>query len=134
MVVRQRENWARSQVPARVAKGKFRRRAATEDLSLNSSARHLGQVKAVRAPEVRRLECINPSRHRLVEGLPVKRAAQEKEDRALVVSLRRRSKVARLLQASAARDNRKVERKSRQKKHRHQDHGNSDGIYAAAPE
>ena len=133
MVVRQRENWARSQVPARVAKGKFRRRAATEDLSLNSSARHLGQVKAVRAPEVRRLECINPSRHRLVGGLPVKRAAQEKEDRALVVSLRRRSKVARL-QANAARANRKVERKSLPKKHQRQGHGNADGIYAAAPE
>jgi hypothetical protein len=105
-----------------VNQSRFRRRVAAEDLSLNSPGRSLAQVNVVRALEVRRLERVNRLRHDLVGGQRVKRAAQEKEDRVLVVS--RRNKVARLPQANAARDSPKAERKSRQKKHRRQGHAN----------
>jgi hypothetical protein len=92
------------------------------------------QVNVVRALEVRRLECVNRSRHHLVEGQRVKRAAQEGEDRVRVVSSRRPNKVARLPQANAGRDSRKAARKSRPKKHHRQGLNNFVAITPTAPE
>jgi hypothetical protein len=61
MLRRQRENYASSQVPARVGQGKFRRRGATKDLSANDSAhrRLPAQVNTVSAAEGHRLDFIS---------------------------------------------------------------------------
>jgi hypothetical protein len=94
VVGRQREKWARSQVPARLDQAKSRRRDATKDLSVNDSARRRlpTQVKVSSVAEVGRLESVSRSRHRPVAVLQVKHAAKEKERRAPMVS--RPSRVA----------------------------------------
>ena len=146
VVGRQRENWARSQVRAKVDQGKFRRRGATEDLSVNDSARRRlpVQVNRISAAEVRRLDFVNRSRRRREADLQVKHAAKEKECRAPMGSPHRHnnnsssssSEAARLPQPIRAndRDSRKVGRKEHQKKRRGRGHNRSETIIDAAPE
>ena len=100
----------------------------------------MGNVAAVR-----RLDFVNRSRRRLVAEPRVKRAAKEKECRALMVSRLRHnstssrssgSEVARLPQPITARDkgSRKVGRKNNQKKRHRHGHNNFGAITPAAPE
>jgi len=92
--------------------------------------------------EVHRPDFINRSRLRLVEDLRMKRAANEKECRALTLSRRRPStspsnnEAARLRQPITVRDtgSRKVERRSNQKKRHRQVSNNFVAIRPAAPE
>src|SRR5262249_25933279 len=121
----------RSLVPARVGPDAFRRRVAAENLRWNNLGRSLVvQTNVGLAREVSRLEFINRSRRRLVGGLPVKRAANEKECRVPTLSHPRSKVVARLGEPSRDRDNRKAERKGQVKKHRRQGHNSSDTIIA----
>jgi hypothetical protein len=118
----------------RAGQGRFRHRIANEDPSVSDSAHRLrAQVNMSRVAEVRLLEFINRSPRRLVEDLRVKRAAKEKECRALS-RLRQSEVVARLAQPGTGRDNRKGERKSQQKKHRRQGRNTSRVIAMTAPE
>ena len=136
MVARRRDNWARV-LPARAPPDVCRRRAAAERLKPNDSGSPLAQANVVPAPAVRRLEFINRSPRRLVEveDLQVKRAANEKERRALTVSRLLRSEVvARLGQPSATKDNPKVEKENRQKNLHRPDPKNSSVIAMMAPE
>ena len=137
MVGRQHEDWAKSQVPARVDQGNLSHRGATEDLSVNVSARRRQPVKvnAGRAAEVRRLDFVNRSRPRRVVADPrVKPAPHEKECRARRLSSSS-SEAARLPQPITARDrgSRKVERRDHQKKRHRQGRDNFAAITAVAP-
>jgi hypothetical protein len=134
MVASQRDDQLRSQIPRKVGQDRFRRRVMSENLSVSGSARRhlLAQLNTDNMTEVHRPDFISRSRLRLVEDLRMKRAANEKECRAL--TLRRRpstststsssssNEAARLPQPITARDtgSRKVERRDNQKKrHRH---------------
>jgi hypothetical protein len=131
MVASQRADQGRSQVPGRVGQDSLRRRVTSENLSVSGSARRrlLAQLNTDNMTEVHRPEFISRSRLRLVEDLRMKRAANEKERRALTLSRRRPStsssssnEAARLLQSITARDtdSRKVERRDNQKKRHRQ--------------
>jgi hypothetical protein len=140
----QRANQGRSQVPGRVER--FRRRVTSENLSVSGSAprRLLAKVNMDNMTGVNRPEFISRSRLRLLEDLRMKRAANEKECRAL--TRRRRStsassssnsnEAARLPQPITARDtgSRKVERRDNQKKRHRQVSNNFGAITPAAPE
>jgi len=136
-----------------VDQGKFRRRDATEDLSVNDSARRRlpGQVNRISAAEGRRLDFVNRSRRRQEADLQVKHAAKEKECRAPMGSRHRHnhnnhhhhnnnnsssSEAARLPQPIRDNDSdrRKVGRKGQPKKHRSRGHNRSETIIDAAPE
>lgn len=144
MVGRRREDWARRQLPARAGQEKFRRRVASEDLSVNGSERRRlpAQVNLGNAAEVRRLDSVNRSLRQVVQELRMKRAAKEKESRALMLNRHhRRSAVARLREPSVARDrdsqdrdNPKVERENRKKERHHQGHDSPNAINVAAPD
>jgi len=125
----------RLQLPVKAVPNAFRRRAGAEDLNLNGSVRLRlpVQVNMSSAAEVHRLQFIDRSRRRRVVGRRVRRAAQKREDRVPIVS-RRRNEVARLLQPSAARDNRKVEEENQRKKPQRPDPNNPSVIAMAAPE
>jgi hypothetical protein len=134
---RQRENWARSPVPVKVDKGKFRRRGATEHLSL------LTRLNTGNPAEVRRPDFVNTLRRRLLAGrLRVNLVAQARDNRALMVSRLRHnstsssSEAARLPQSITARvkDSRKVERRDNQKKRHRQGRNNFGALTPAAPE
>ena len=130
----QRDDHGRNQVPLRVGQDRFRRRVTSENLSVSGSARRrlLAQLNTGNGAEVHRPDFINRSRLRLVEDLRMKRAANEKERRALTLSRRRPStssssssssnEVARPPQPITARDtgSRKVERRDNQKKRHRQ--------------
>ena len=138
MVASQRDDQGRSQVPGRVGQDRFRRRVANENLSVSGSARRhlLAQLNTDDMTEVHRPDFISRSRLRLVEDLQMKRAANEKECRALTLSRRRPSisasnssnsnsssnEASRLPQSTTARDtgSRKVERRDNQKKRHRQ--------------
>jgi hypothetical protein len=144
MVASQRADQGRSQVPGRVER--FRRRVTSENLSVSGSARRrlLAQLNTDNMTEVHRPEFISRSRLRLVEDLRMKRAANEKECRALTLSRRRPStssnsssnEAARLPQPITARDtgSRKVERRDNQKKRHRQVSNNFGALTPAAPE
>jgi hypothetical protein len=144
----QRDDHGRNQVPRRVGQDRFRRRVTSENLSVSGSARRrlLAQLNTGNLAVVHRPDFINRSRLRLVEDLRMKRAANEKECRALTLSHRRPStsassnsnsnEAARLPQSITARDtgSRKVERRNNQKKHHRQVSNNFVAIRQAAPE
>ena len=144
VVVSQRDDQGRSQVPGRVRQDRFRRGVTRENLSASGSARRrlLAQVNVSSVAEVSRLDIVNLSRLRLVEDQRMKRAPNEKECRALTLSRRRPStspsnnEAARLRQPITARDtgSRKVERRSNQKKRHRQVSNNFVAIRPAAPE
>ena len=143
MVASQRDDQGRSQVPARVEQGSFRRRGGTEDLSDNDSARLRlpAQVKVSNVAGVRHPDFINRSPRHQLGDLRVKHAAKEKECRAPMVSRRRHnssrsSEASRLPQPITARDrgSRKVGRKDNQNKRHRQGSNNFVAITAAAPE
>ncbi|HEU0039397.1 MAG TPA: hypothetical protein VFR76_08995 [Verrucomicrobiae bacterium] len=123
---------------------RFRRRVPSENLSVSGSPRRrlLAQLIMGNMAEVHRPDFINRSRLRLVEDLRMKRAANEKECRALTLSRRRPStspsnnEAARLRQPITVRDtgSRKVERRSNQKKRHRQVSNNFVAIRPAAPE
>jgi hypothetical protein len=130
-----------------VGQDRFRRRVANENLSVSGSARRhlLAQLNTDDMTEVHRPDFISRSRLRLVEDLQMKRAANEKECRALTLSRRRQStstnssssnEAARLPQPITARDtgSRTVERRDNQKKRHRQVSNNFVAITPAAPE
>ena len=141
--------WARVQVRLVVRKI-FHRKVTTKGFHVSGSARRrlLAQVKVGSVVEVGRLDCVNQSRRLLVAEPRVRRAAKEKEFRALMVSRLRhnsassrsrrssRSRVARLPQPIAARhkDSRKVGTRDNQKKRHRHSHNNFGAITPAAPE
>ena len=142
---RRADQQGRRQVQGRVGQDRFRRRVATENLSVSGSARRhlLAQLNTDNMTEVHRPEFISRSRLRLVEDLRMKRAANEKERRALTLSRRRPStsssssnEAARLPQPITARDtgSRTVERRDNQKKHHRQVSNNFVAITPAAPD
>ena len=130
MVASRRADQGRSQVQGRVGQDRFRRRVTSENLSVSGSARRrlLAQLKVSSVVEVGRLDSVNRSRRLLVAEPRVRRAAKEKECRALTLSRRRPStssssnEAARLPQPITARDtgSRKVERRDNQKKRHRQ--------------
>ena len=119
-----------------MGQGRFRRRVTSENLSVSGSARRrlLAQLKVSSVVEVGRLDSVNRSRRLLVAEPRVRRAAKEKECRALTLSRRRQStsnsstsnsnsnEASRLPQSITARDtdSRKVERRDNQKKRHRQ--------------
>ena len=144
VVASQRDDQGRSQVPGRVGQDRFRRGVTRENLSVSGSARRrlLAQLNTGSLAAVHRPDFINRSRLRLVEDLRMKRAANEKEGRALTLSRRRPStspsnnEAARLRQPITARDTGrgKVERRDNQKKRHRQVSNNFGAITPAAPE
>jgi hypothetical protein len=119
-----------------VGQGKFRRRGATKDFSVNDSARRrlLAQVNMSNVVEGQRPDFVNPLRRHLVAHPRVKRAARETEGRVGMASRPRRNMVVRLLRLSIIKASRKVENKRHRKKPRRPGHNNSAGILGAAPE
>ena len=148
MVAGQRDDHWRSQVPLRVGQDGFRRRVTSGNLSVSGSARHrpLAQLNVSSVAEVSRPDFSNRSRLRLAEDLRMKRAANEKECRALRFNRRNRStsssnnsnsnEAVRLPQPITVRDtcSRKVERRDNQKKRHRQVSNNFVAITPAAPE
>jgi hypothetical protein len=146
----QRDDHERNQVPGRVEQGRLRRRVTSENLSVSGSARRrlLAQLNTGNLEAVHRLEFISRSRLPLVEDLRMKRAANEKECRALTPSRHRPStssnnnsssssnEAARLPQPITARDtgSRKVERRNNQKKRHRQISNNFGALTPADPE
>ena len=142
---RRADQQGRRQVQGRVGQDRFRRRVTSENLSVSGSARRhlLAQLNTDNMTEVHRPDFISRSRLRLVEDLRMKRAANEKECRALTLSRRRPStsssssnEVARPPQPITARDtgSRKVERRDNQKKRQRQGSNNFGAITPVAPE
>ena len=149
---RRADQQGRRQVQGRVGQDRFRRRVADENLSVSGSARRhlLAQLNTDNMTEVHRPDFISRSRLRLVEDLRMKRAANEKECRALTLSRRRPStsassnsssssssnEASRLPQSITTRDkdSRKVERRDNQKKRHRQVSNNFVAIKPAAPE
>ena len=147
MVASQRDDQVRSKVSGKVSHRKIRHR-----VSLNrcgSGRPHPGhlwaQLSAANLAEGRLPDCISRSRLRPVEDRRVRRAAKEKECRALTVSRLRHnstsnrssgSKVARLPQPIMARvmGSRKVETRGNQKKRLHHGRNNFSAITPAASE
>ena len=147
VVASQRDDQGRSQVPGRVGQDRFRRGVTRENLSVSGSARRrlLAQLNMSSVAEVSRPDFINRSRLPLVEDLWMKRAANEKECRALMVSRPRHNsnstssssnEAARLRQpiTDRGRASRKVGRRNNQKKRHRHAHNNFGAITAAAPE
>ena len=138
----QRDDQGRSQVPGRVGQDRFRRKVTSENLSVSGSARRrlLAQLNTDNMTEVHRPDFISRSRLRPVEDLRMKRAANEKECRALTLSRRNSNsnsnEAARLPQPITARDtcSRKVQRRDNQKKRHRQVSNNFVVITPVAPE
>jgi len=137
MVIQQRDDQARSQVPGKVDRGRFRRRIAIKDFSVNDSVRRRlrAQVNTGSPAEGHRLDFVNTLRRRVVVvRLRADRTARAKEGRAPMASRPRRNMVARLLRLSITKASRKVENKSHRRKPRRPSHNNSAGIFGAPPE
>ncbi len=68
MVIQQRDDQARSQVPGKVDRGRFRRRIAIKDFSVNDSVRRRlrAQVNTGSPAEGHRLDFVNTLRRRVV--------------------------------------------------------------------
>jgi hypothetical protein len=100
------------------------------------SAAELVQLRIL---TVRLATCQNrPDRGHLADHrpaqLPVKRVADEKENKAPMVNLAGRREAERQLRLNAARGNQNAERKRDRKKHRHQDHDKFLLIVRPVPE
>jgi hypothetical protein len=146
MVASQADDQVSSQIPRVVGQDRLRRRVTTEDLNVSGSARrHLwAQLNISNVEPVRQQELGNRS-PRLPVADKVRRAAKEKECRALMVSrLRHNStssrssgrKVARLPQPIKARPTgrRKLENKKQKNQHPRRGHNNFGAIKPAAPD
>lgn len=109
---------AKSQMQSKVRQDRFRRRIASENLSVSGSARRRlwARVNTANAAEVRRRDFVNRELRQVVEDLPMKRAADNRECRALKLS-RRNNEVARPPQWNAARHrgSRKAARENRKR-------------------
>ena len=147
MVASQRDDQVRSQIPRMAGQDRLRRRVTREDLSVSGSARrHLwAQLNISNVEPVRHLDFGNRSPRLPVAEPRVRRAAKEKECRALMVSrLRHNSassrssgrKVARLPQRIKARPtgSRKVENKKQKNQHPCRGHNSFGAITPAAPD
>jgi len=131
VVASRRDDPVRSQIARKVDHNKFRRRGTNEDRSVSGSARRhpLAPLSTGNLTGVRHREFTSRSRLRLVQDMRMKRAPNEKECRAVMLSRRRpttsassSNQAARLPQPITARDagNRKVGIKGNPKKrHRH---------------
>ena len=131
VVASRRDDPVRSQIARKVGPNKFRRRGTNEDRSVSDSARRhpLAPLSTGNLTGVRHREFTSRSRLRLVQDMRMKRAPNEKECRAVMLSRRRPTTSAsssnqadRLPQPITARDagNRKVGIKGNPKKrHRH---------------
>jgi hypothetical protein len=133
MVVSQRDDLVRNQMLARVRQDRFRRRNASEDLSVNDSERRHPWVNVSSLAEARHLGFGNPLRRLPVAEPRVRRAVNAKGCRALMVSRRRHnnsssssSEAPRLPQSITASDrvSRKVGRSDNQKKRHRQGSNN----------
>jgi hypothetical protein len=145
-VASQHDDQLRNQIG--VDRNKFRRRSASEDLSVNDSGRRRPWV----APNVSsvaelRQKFGNRSRNLVVEDRQVKHAAKEKEYKVPMVSRRissssgssgSSSEAARLAQPSAdrrkGRGSRKAGKRGHQKKRHRHAHNNFGAITPVAPE
>jgi hypothetical protein len=150
MVISQRDDQVRSQIPPKVRKAKFRNKGTSEYLSVSGSARRRlwARLNTGNLAEVHRPDFISRSRVRLVENMRMKRAPNKKECRALTVSRRplstsisssnssNNNEAVRLPQLSTAKDtgSRKVEPSGNQKKRRRQGRDNFVAITLATPE
>jgi hypothetical protein len=148
MVISQRDDQVRSQIPPKVRKAKFRNKGTSEYLSVSGSARRRlwARLNTGNLAEVHRPDFISRSRVRLVENMLMKRAPNKKECRALTVSRRPLStsisssnsnnEAVRLPQLSTAKDtsSRKVEPSGNQKKRHRQGRDNFVAITLATPE
>jgi hypothetical protein len=146
MVISQRDDQVRSQIPPKVRKAKFRNKGPSEYLSVSGSARRRlwARLNTGNLAEVHRPDFISRSRVRPVENMRMKRAPNKKECRALTVSRRPLSpgissssnEAARLPQLSTAKDtgSRKVEPSGNQKKRHRQGRDNFVAITLATPE
>ena len=111
----------------------FRHRVGAGVLHLSDSVRRHQQRVRVQMSVAglsvgRRRKCVNLVVRRLRAVLLAKRAARDKEGRALTVNLAAQHGVERLLQPSIARRSQKAETRSRKKEHHHQGHNNSGSI------
>ena len=133
MVARQHDDHAASPARGKVNPNGIRHRSA-----YGSARRRLWpQVNMGNAAEVNHLDFVNRSLRRLVDDRQIKRAVKKKKCRAFTLSRHRhRNEAAPLPKPSMARhrDNPKVERKNRRKKHHRQDHNRCSVIIAAAPD
>src|SRR5262249_50720063 len=114
---------------------RFRRRIASEDLSVSGSARRRLWAQTNAANEVRHLQVVNRRCRELMEDHRMKRAANKKGRRAFAVN-RHNSGGVRLTQRNAdrQRDSPKAARENRKKEHHRRGHNSSDAIVAATPE
>jgi len=111
----------------------FRHRVGAGVLHLSDSVRRRQQRVRVQMSVAglsvgRRRKCVNLVVRRLRAVLLAKRAARDKEGRALTVNLAAQHGVERLLQPSIARRSQRAETRSRKKEHHHQGHNNSGSI------
>jgi hypothetical protein len=128
-IISQCDDQLSSQIPRTVAQGRLRRRVRIN--AYDSARRRLwAQLNISSVETVRHLDCGNRSRQLLVAQPRVNRETNEKECRALMVSLLHRSstsrhssgsKVARLPQRISVKPtgSRKLERGNQKKRHRH---------------
>jgi hypothetical protein len=137
VVARRGDAQAKSQMQRKVHQDRFRRRIASEEMSVSGSARRSlwARVNTANAAEVRRREFVNRKLRQVVEDLPMKRAADNRECRAHKAS-RLNSEVPRLAQRNAARNrgSRKAARENRKKEHHRRGHNSFDAIVVATPE
>ena len=135
VVDRRGDDQAKSQMQGKVRQDKFRRKIASEVLSVSGSARRFlwAQANMANVAEVRHRDFVNRCLRQVVEDLRMKRAADKKEHRVFRVS-RHINEVARLAQRNAARHrgSRKAARENRKKEHHHRGH-NSSIFVAASP-
>ena len=147
VVASQRDDRVRSKVHGKLSRHKIRHRVTTN--GYGSARRHRGhlwaQLSKANLGESYNQDPASRSRLRPVEDRRVRRAAKEKECRALTVSRLRHnstssrsngSKVARLPQPIMVKvtGSRKVETKGNQKKRLHHGRNNFSAITPAAPE
>lgn len=132
MVARQHDGQARSKVRGGMNQNGSRHRVMTNVYD-SARRRPWPRVNTGNATEGSRLDFVNLPLRQVVKDLPMKRAANEKKCRALMLSLHRRNEVAHLLKLSAARhrNNRKAEGKKLRKERRRQDHNSFDAIRPA---
>jgi hypothetical protein len=137
VVARRGDAQAKSQMQGKVRQDRFRRRIAREEMSVSGSARRSpwARVKAANAAEVRRRDFVNRELRQVVEDLPMKRAADNRECRALKVS-RRNNEVARSPHRNAAkhRCSRKAATENRKKERHRRSHNSFDAIVVATPD
>jgi hypothetical protein len=135
VVDRRGDAQAKSPMQGKARRDRFRRRIASEDLSVSGSARRRLWVQTNTANEVRHLQVVNRRCRELMEDHRMKRAANKK-DREAFKGSHHNNELARLAQQNAAshRDSPKAGRENRKKERHPRGHNSCDAIVAATPE